>query len=251
MSQHSVARCWARAAPPPASCYFDVVGDVPNSVVYTDGVQDLLVWVATSTPAMPDGASPGGSSDTSINGGPTGGSAKTRSAELWPFGGAGTGDNTSGGSDSGITGSDGGGGGLGGAPGAGGNGAGRRRQRLSRLGDQVVADARPVSSNGCAERRRRYPRGSCSPPRAAADMSFAAVGVWRSVVAAQSRLLPRRRNGGGHRMDRVLCFGHAAAGPGSTRSIGGSVAGLRGGRHVHVVDRRYSLPRADIVVVER
>ena len=55
-----------------------------------------------------------------------------------------------------------------------------RRQRLSRLGDQVVADARPVSRNGCADRRRHYPRGSCSPPRAAADMSFAAVGVWRS-----------------------------------------------------------------------
>ena len=25
--------------------YFDVVGDAPNSVVYNDGVQDLLVWV--------------------------------------------------------------------------------------------------------------------------------------------------------------------------------------------------------------
>ena len=25
--------------------YFDVVGDVPNSVVYNDGFQDLLVWV--------------------------------------------------------------------------------------------------------------------------------------------------------------------------------------------------------------
>jgi hypothetical protein len=25
--------------------YFDVVGDVPNSVVYNDGVQDLMVWV--------------------------------------------------------------------------------------------------------------------------------------------------------------------------------------------------------------
>ncbi len=25
--------------------YFDVVGDVPNSVVHNDGVQDLLVWV--------------------------------------------------------------------------------------------------------------------------------------------------------------------------------------------------------------
>jgi hypothetical protein len=25
--------------------YFDVVGDAPNSVVYNDGGQDLLVWV--------------------------------------------------------------------------------------------------------------------------------------------------------------------------------------------------------------
>jgi Domain of unknown function (DUF1942) len=37
------------AAPPGGSTtgklYFDVVGDVPNSVVYNDGVRDLLVWV--------------------------------------------------------------------------------------------------------------------------------------------------------------------------------------------------------------
>ena len=36
-------------APPGGSTtgtlYFDVVGDTPNSVVYNDGVQDLLVWV--------------------------------------------------------------------------------------------------------------------------------------------------------------------------------------------------------------
>ena len=25
--------------------YFDVVGDVPNSVVYNDGVRDVLAWV--------------------------------------------------------------------------------------------------------------------------------------------------------------------------------------------------------------
>ena len=29
----------------PGKLYFDVVGDIPNSVVYNDGVQDLLVWV--------------------------------------------------------------------------------------------------------------------------------------------------------------------------------------------------------------
>jgi Domain of unknown function (DUF1942) len=31
--------------------YFDVVGDEPNSVVYNDGVQDLLAWV----PGPPEG----------------------------------------------------------------------------------------------------------------------------------------------------------------------------------------------------
>ena len=29
----------------PGKLYFDVVGDVPNSVVYNDGVQDLLTWI--------------------------------------------------------------------------------------------------------------------------------------------------------------------------------------------------------------
>jgi hypothetical protein len=40
--------------------YFDVVGDPPNSVVYSDGVQDLLVWV----PGAPEGGVPGGPPDT-------------------------------------------------------------------------------------------------------------------------------------------------------------------------------------------
>jgi Domain of unknown function (DUF1942) len=43
------------AAPPGGSStgtlYFDVVGDAPNSVVYNDGVQDLMVWV----PGAPEG----------------------------------------------------------------------------------------------------------------------------------------------------------------------------------------------------
>jgi hypothetical protein len=30
----------------PGKIYFDVVGDTPNSVVYNDGVQDLLAWVS-------------------------------------------------------------------------------------------------------------------------------------------------------------------------------------------------------------
>ncbi|HKP39596.1 DUF1942 domain-containing protein [Mycobacterium sp.] len=29
----------------PGKLYFDVVGDVPNSVVHNDGVQDLLTWI--------------------------------------------------------------------------------------------------------------------------------------------------------------------------------------------------------------
>ena len=35
--------------------YFDVNGDIPNSVVYNDGMQDLLLWVggAGSTPEAP------------------------------------------------------------------------------------------------------------------------------------------------------------------------------------------------------
>jgi Domain of unknown function (DUF1942) len=47
------------AAPPGGSStgklYFDVVGDVPNSVVYNDGTQDLLAWV----PGAPEGGVPG------------------------------------------------------------------------------------------------------------------------------------------------------------------------------------------------
>lgn len=31
----------------PGKLYFDVVGDIPNSVVYNDGSQDLLTWVST------------------------------------------------------------------------------------------------------------------------------------------------------------------------------------------------------------
>ena len=48
------------AAPPggqtTGKLYFDVVGDVPNSVVYNDGTQDLLVWV----PGAAEGGVPGG-----------------------------------------------------------------------------------------------------------------------------------------------------------------------------------------------
>ncbi|AGB21310.1 protein of unknown function (DUF1942) [Mycobacterium sp. JS623] len=35
----------------PGKLYFDAVGDAPNSVVYNDGVQDLLTWI----PGPPEG----------------------------------------------------------------------------------------------------------------------------------------------------------------------------------------------------
>ncbi|WP_231514418.1 DUF1942 domain-containing protein [Mycobacterium sp. URHB0044] len=35
----------------PGKIYFDVVGDAPNSVVYNDGVRDLLAWI----PGPPEG----------------------------------------------------------------------------------------------------------------------------------------------------------------------------------------------------
>ena len=37
----------------PGKLYFDVVGDIPNSVVYNDGGQDLLVWVPGLSRAVP------------------------------------------------------------------------------------------------------------------------------------------------------------------------------------------------------
>jgi hypothetical protein len=63
------------AAPPGGSStgklYFDVVGDVPNSVVYNDGTQDLLVWV----PGAPEGGAPdsAGESTEIIGNAPAGG----------------------------------------------------------------------------------------------------------------------------------------------------------------------------------
>lgn len=38
--------------------YFDVVGPVPNSVVWNDGVRDILAWVPGSTPMGPEKAAP-------------------------------------------------------------------------------------------------------------------------------------------------------------------------------------------------
>ena len=65
--------------------YFDVVGDAPNSVVYNDGVQDLLVWVSTS--GANQGIGPEAPGDTSeiISGAPTdGGGSEAASAPAAP-----------------------------------------------------------------------------------------------------------------------------------------------------------------------
>ena len=55
MYRHLAAAGVGGAVPPGGSTtgklYFDVVGDVPNSVVYNDGVRDLLAWV----PGPPEG----------------------------------------------------------------------------------------------------------------------------------------------------------------------------------------------------
>ena len=57
--------------------YFDVVGDTPNSVVYNDGTQDLLVWVpgASEAGAPADVGAPEGAGESTeiIGGAPTDG----------------------------------------------------------------------------------------------------------------------------------------------------------------------------------
>jgi hypothetical protein len=68
-------------APPGGSTtgklYFDVVGDVPNSVVYNDGTQDLLVWVATNGAGMGSGAPDSAGESTEIIGNPPVGAAES------------------------------------------------------------------------------------------------------------------------------------------------------------------------------
>ena len=69
----------------PGKLYFDVVGDIPNSVVYNDGVQDLLGWVPgpleggtnTSGSGAPNAA---GESTEIIGGAPTGVGGEVASA---------------------------------------------------------------------------------------------------------------------------------------------------------------------------
>ncbi len=49
----------------PGTLFFDVVGPVPNSVVYNDGVQDLLVWIPGEPEAGMATVPPAGESGTS------------------------------------------------------------------------------------------------------------------------------------------------------------------------------------------
>jgi len=67
----------------PGKIYFDVVGDTPNSVVYNDGVQDLLVWVSPKpiSSGAPDVA---GETTDEIGGAPTGGGEETGGNEAAP-----------------------------------------------------------------------------------------------------------------------------------------------------------------------
>jgi hypothetical protein len=67
----------------PGKLYFDVVGDTPNSVVYNDGVQDLLVWVSPKpiSSGAPDVAD---ESTQDIGGAPTGGGEVSGGNEAAP-----------------------------------------------------------------------------------------------------------------------------------------------------------------------
>jgi uncharacterized protein DUF1942 len=66
----------------PGKLYFDVVGDAPNSVVYNDGSQDLLAWVATT--GMDSGAPEAAGEITEIIPGPETGGAEGTSDDFAP-----------------------------------------------------------------------------------------------------------------------------------------------------------------------
>jgi len=68
----------------PGKLYFDVVGDTPNSVVYNDGVQDLLAWVSP-TPISSGAPDVAGESTEIIGGAPAaGGGEETGGNEVAP-----------------------------------------------------------------------------------------------------------------------------------------------------------------------
>ena len=68
----------------PGKIYFDVVGDTPNSVVYNDGVQDLMVWVSTSGVNEGIGPEAPGESTEIIGGLPAEGAAEAPPPEAAP-----------------------------------------------------------------------------------------------------------------------------------------------------------------------
>lgn len=43
----------------PSRLYFDIVGDVPNSVVWNDGIRDILAWIPGELPLEPRSVMPG------------------------------------------------------------------------------------------------------------------------------------------------------------------------------------------------
>ncbi|MFG1930019.1 DUF1942 domain-containing protein [Mycobacterium sp. NPDC048908] len=75
----------------PGKIYFDVVGDTPNSVVYNDGVQDLMVWVSPTpiSSGAPDVAGEstegtGGGAAEGTGGGATDGGGTTGGNDVAP-----------------------------------------------------------------------------------------------------------------------------------------------------------------------
>jgi hypothetical protein len=96
--------------------YFDVVGDVPNSVVFNNGAEDILGWV------QPPGVSPAELAPAASGGGGGGGGNEGTSGSTGPNEASPNTSGGGGGGGGGVEGSDAGGGGLGGASGAGGGG---------------------------------------------------------------------------------------------------------------------------------
>ena len=132
--------------------YFDVVGDVPNSVVFNNGFEDILGWIQppVSPPVAPQPAA-GASTDTSGGAPGAGGNA-----QLGPFGPGGNAGEDSGNGGNNITGNDPGAGG--GSTGTGGSGAAGSTGSGAARGpaDFVSAPCR-VSADGQVDRCRRRP----------------------------------------------------------------------------------------------
>ena len=67
----------------PGKLYFDVVGDIPNSVVYNDGGRDLLGWVSPR-PINSGAPDVGGETTEDIGGAPTDGGGTTGGNDVAP-----------------------------------------------------------------------------------------------------------------------------------------------------------------------